>query len=50
MKRCSSSIVSNTKSKGIFRFQDPAGSFGATLITNITPGPFTVNVKHSLLK
>jgi len=47
---CSSSIVSNTKSKGIFRFQDPAGSFGATLITNITPGPFTVNVKHSLLK
>ncbi|WP_303865110.1 hypothetical protein [Alkalibaculum bacchi] len=46
---CSSSIVSNTRSKGIFNFQDPAGSFGITLITDIIPGPFTVTVKHSPL-
>lgn len=47
---CSATIVSSTRAKGTFNFQDPAGSFGATLITDLTAGPFCVDVDHTVLE
>ncbi|MDD4296265.1 MAG: hypothetical protein PHC69_04815 [Ruminiclostridium sp.] len=47
---CSATVVSGTRTKGIFNFRDTLGSFGAILITDITAGPFCVDVDHTVLK